>query len=706
MRLETRTRMRLCLMLVGLILSWPGSQAVTFPLTWSWSNPYPHGNNIIDIASNGQLWVQVAELGQMYSSTNWLLWTPVPTPTTNDLRAVTFFNNQIVVSGASGTILSGSSTSSLALINLGTTDWLEGVAASPKLVVVVGDNGAIYTSSDALNWQRQPQAFTDWLRSAAYGNPGGLDTFVAVGEAGFVATSHDGTHWQAQSSLTSADLNRVCWFSGQFWALGDSGVAFTSSAGTQWQAVSSGATNTLNAFAGIDSMRLLAGDSEVRFKSGRNAWSNELDPTKPYPPPTWTYLSASTTTNVPASTNNTDVSSAFLLCGRTGMMAEGLISTNSSTNAWFVPSNSVWNWLWDVKHFPNLYLAVGDIATILSSPDGLAWTPELPPDSATNSIFLGVGGNTNMAVAVGSAGTIITSANSFKSVVTTNADGSLSTNQVSTLGIFWQGVQPPLTTQDLQGVTVFGNTFVVSGGSGIILTSPDGAAWTAHSTPTSNFLSSLEAFPGGLVAVGKAGTILTSPTGSTWALHSLQTTNWIYRVRYLNGKLIAVGQNGMILTSADGVSWTFQNSGTAAWLNDVQYLSNTYFAVGNQGTVLTSPDALNWTPRGIITGKSIFGAANDGAMLVVVGIEGIILRSQIVPIDLTVRFVNFPSSPGQNSFLFSGYPGEQFTLDRSTNVPSWTTGPLLQIGTSGTLPYSDGQTNSPFRQFFRATPKM
>jgi len=90
---------------------------------------------------------------------------------------------------------------------------------------------------------------------------------------------------------------------------------------------------------------------------------------------------------------------------------------------------------------------------------------------------------------------------------------------------------------------------------------------------------------------------------------------------------------------------------------------------------------------------------------VVAGVEGVIVRSRIVPLDPTIHFVQFPARPDQTSFLFSGQPGQQFTLDRSLDILNWTVGALLQINNSGVLPYTDPGTNSPLHQFFRATPK-
>jgi hypothetical protein len=666
--------------------------AATNPLSWEWSNPTPHGNNIIDVAFTNGSWIQVAERGQIYTSSNLLHWTRQPGHTTNALRSITTFKNLVLISGENGVILSGPSPSELGLIQLATSDWLEGITASPQVAVAVGDNSAIYTSSDGRDWQRQAPPFNAWLRSVTYGTPGGIGTFVAVGEAGFVATSSDGSLWQARPRLGSQDLNKVSWFNGEFWIAGDSGVLFQSSSATAWQTVNTGASRNLNAFAGSAAARLVAGDSEVRLKPGFLSWMNELDPLKPAPPPAWTYLSAISL-----------APDRFLLCGRSGMMVEGNLLT-SNLAAWIEFSDSPRNWLWDVKRFPELYLAVGDRATILSSLEGMVWDTEVPPLPGTDSVFLGIGGRTNLAVAVGSAGTIIISPDQKQTIITTNPDGTLVTNQISTLGIAWDAIQPPPANVDLQGVTSFGNLVVVSGGSGTILTSPDGRLWTRRATPTTSFLSSLESFPGGLVAVGRNGTILTSPDALTWTQRVSRTTNWIYKVRFAGDRLVAVGQNGTILTSLDGAAWTPQLSRTSNWLNDVQFVNNNYYAIGNQGTVLSSSNAVDWSHQGTITGKSLFGAAHHNGLLVLVGVEGAILRAQTSPSSTPVYFLQFPTRPDQSTFSFSGQPGQKFTLDRSSDIINWATGPLIEIGSSGTLLYQDTRPNSTPHQFFRAKP--
>lgn len=661
--------------------------AVTFPLRWHWSNPTPHGNNIIDMAYHNGVYVEVAERGQVLSSEDLALWIPRDTHVTNTLQAVGYFQDRLIVTGENGLVLYADSLDAIQSVDLGTTDWLEGVAASTNLLVAVGDNAAIYTSVDGATWQRRPQPFSTWLRSVTYG----AGVFVTVGEGGFIATSADGVSWVPRTSRTTNDLNKVVWTTNAFWVAGDGGTVLLGlNNGTTWQSLSSGATNVLYTTAGYAGSTLVAGNVEVRLRSNL-VWSDQLDPSQsPSPAPRWTYFSSLWD------------GSAYLLGGRSGMLVQG-VQTNA-TAAWQTPTSPIRNWLWDVTRTPGLYVAVGDHANIMTSDNGLDWELELVPDAVTNSIFLGVGGTTNLLVAAGSSGSLVYSPNAQRTVVTTNADGSTTTNTGSAFGVVWYAVTPnPAPNDDLQGVGTLGNLIVVTGGSGAILTSADGTNWTRRTALTTNFLSSVTDFPGGLVAVGDRGTILLSPDGASWTAHPFGTTNWVYRVRYLGGQLIAVGQNGLILVGTDGVSWTPQASGTSRWLNDVAYLDNTYFVVGNQGTVLTSPNAAAWTNLGTITEKSLYGLAVNGGQLIAVGTEGTILRSQIIPQLTPVNILKFSRTSGQNLFLFSGQADQRFTLDASTTLTNWITGPLLEFyDSSGTLLYLP-DTNAAPMEFYRTT---
>jgi hypothetical protein len=680
------------LLTAGLTLS-----AAAAPV-WRWSNPTPHGNNIVDMADHNGLTIQVAERGQIYASYDLDLWLPGDTHTTNALRAVTFFGERIVVTGERGTVLYADSENDFktGLLLEGPTDnWLESVAASSNLVVAVGDNAAIYTSSDGINWHKQSPGFINWLRSVVFG-PG---YFVTVGEGGLIATSTNGTSWTKRASGVSLDLNKIIWAANRFYVVGDSGVILTSAAGLTWQRVTtSGATNALfSAVSGSNNALLVLGEDELRLLEN-SVWSNQLDASKPASAPSWTYYSGFARSN------------SFLVAGRTGLMIEG-VKTNASGYSWIPLTRPIRNWLWDVAGVAGLYVTVGDHATIMTSDNGIDWTLENVPDSVTNSTFLGIGGTTNLLLAAGSGGSLVFSPNTTVTITVTNTQGTntvITNQQVNTFGLLWNDIQPRPTTNDLQGVATFGDLFVVTGDRGTILTSSNGTNWTQRPSPTNKFLSSVSSSPNTLVAVGEKGVIVTSPDGLAWTLKAFGTTNWIYRVRYLGGQFIATGQDGLIVTSTNGLDWTRQSSGTTAWLTDVAFIDGTYFIVGTQGTVLTSTNAVDWANPGAITQKSLYGASTQAGQLIAVGIEGVILRSQIRPQLDPVRILQYSRQQStnsiQNAFLFSGKPDQRFTLDRATDFTTWIIGPTLEFfDSSGTLLYIETVTNNPPKEFFRAT---
>jgi hypothetical protein len=684
-------------------------------LTWTWSNPQPHGNDIVDMAWNGTLGVQVCELGQVYTSPNLIDWFPQNSNLTNDLEAVTFFGNRIIIAGASGAVAYSDDGVNFTAGSLHTTNWIVSLAASSNLVVAVGDNGALYTSTDGAAWHLQsppPDLYPYWLLSVAYGN----GVFVTTGEQGYIATSTNGTNWTERSIAESyGDLEDVAWIdtSGShtifpytgFWTVTDAGYAFYSTTnGASWTPFSFGSqdpsTNVLYTVAADNVTGLLAGDLEVRLGSivtNGLVWPSQIGSALTNVPP-WTYFAALLNTN-----------SAYELAGYDGMLVQSSLTNDAYT--WDTPHYSARDWLFQVTLANGLYVAVGDNVRIMTSDNGASWTVEEVPltnsVSTTNTVFLCVGGTTNLLAAAGTKGSLAVSPNVLVPIVETNGDGSLSTNYASSLGVIWYSLPAPAgTTNDLAGICAFNSNFFLIGGNGTILNSPDGTNWTKRSSGTANYLSGIAAFTNGLlVLTGNEGAILTSPDGTNWASHPPGTTNWLYRLRCLNGRLLAVGENGAMLTSTNGTNWTSLHSGVTNWLNDAIMISNTCYVVGNQGVVLASTNFINWTNIGTITAKSLDGAATQNGQLVVVGFEGSILRSQVYPILTPVNFISFGQSGGYNIFSVSGVVDQQFTLDSSTNLATWETGPLLDlINGDGTLIfYQSLPPTPPSAEFYRCT---
>jgi hypothetical protein len=674
---------------------------------WRWANPLPHGNNVMDMLVTTDLAVQVGDGGTIYVQRADQRWAPAVSGTTNYLRSVALMGERFITAGENGSILwSDDGDTFQAAQLLLTADWFEGVAASSQRAVAVGDNGSIYTSTNGLVWTKATSGTTEWLRGVAFG--GGV--FVAVGENGKILRSTTGTAWTSIVSGTTKHLNRVRYLggggAGQFIVVGDGGVGLSSPTGTApWTSLASGTTNNLFDVAVNDTGTLLVGDQQVRFRAtGGSSWSDQITTLATNAPPAWTYLSASGNSN------------SWLVAGRTGFLIEGT-RTDGSGYDWQPSPDSSHAWLWDLTVQNGIYVAVGDLATIQTSLDGILWAREVVPVPRTNTVLLGVGGTSNLLLAVGNAGNVLLSRAGTIEMAVTNYTGTnaVVTNvSVETLGVVWTNL-PFFTTTTLQGVAITDNLCIVCGDNGRIFTSQDAVAWVERATPTTNFLSAVAIGPTACVAVGNKGTLLRAGgDGSAWTGVSLGTTNWLYRVRWLDNQFVVVGQNGVIYTSPDAISWTARASSTTRWLTDIAHVESRWFVTGYQGTLIASTNLTNWSLLPLPTIKSLYAAATQNGQLLVAGIEGILLRNQIVPQLSPVNLLGYDISRVANTdsttsvyelFLLGGMPDQFFQFQSSTNLLNpWYINASLEIfdpsGTLYLLRIRDS-TNAPAAEFYR-----
>ncbi len=684
------------------------------PDRWRWSNPLPHGNNVMDMLVAKDVAVQVGDGGTVYVQREDERWATALSGVTNYLRSVAQMGERFLVVGENGCMLWSDDGNNFrpAQVSPATANWFEGVAASAQRAVAVGDNGAIYTTTTGTNWTQSTSGTSEWLRGVAFG--GGA--FVAVGENGTILRSTSGTSWTKTTSGT-AHLNRVRYLgtvgAGQFYIVGNGGVALSSATGSApWTSLNTGSTNNLFDVALNDTGLLVVGDQEVRFRaSGQTTWTNQVTALPTNAPPAWVYLSAY------------GVSNSWLVAGRTGLLLEGSRTNGASLYTWQPsPDESSHAWLWDVTVQRGIYVAAGDLATIQTSLDGILWAREVVPVPHTNVVLLGVGGTTNLLLAAGNAGTVLISQAGLTNLTITNYVGTnivITNTTFDFFGLIWTNL-PLFTTNTLQGVAAVSNLFVLSGDWGSIFTSPDGSNWTARATPTTNFLSGVAPGPDCWIAAGKNGTLLRSgPDAVSWSTVPLGTTNWLYRVRRVGGQFVVVGQNGALYTSADGTNWAARASGTTRWLNDVTFVDGTWFVVGTQGLLLSSSNLVNWTSLSVPSIKSLYGATTYDGQLVLTGIEGIVLRNQVVPRTTPVSFLAYDYSVATNSpatnnaivsayelFLLGGQPDQFFQFESCTNlgVAGWNTNATLELfDASGTiyLLRTRDLTNTPPRELYR-----
>lgn len=312
---------------------------------------------------------------------------------------------------------------------------------------------------------------------------------------------------------------------------------------------------------------------------------------------------------------------------------------------WVTITSGTDHWFFGMTYGNGIFVTVGDFGTILTSPDGVAWTER---DATVTNHLYGVGFGNNTFVAVGTLGKILTS-----------PDGTTWTVRSDS--------QAHPVSQNLYGVAYGNSTFVVVGGHGAILTSTDnGVTWVDPfwplSSPTANWLYATVYDTGAFVDAGAYGTVLTSPDAVNWNVETSGTALHLQGVAYGYGTFVAVGQSGTVLTSANGITWDVLwdepeegEKVTTEWLKGVAYDNGYFVAVGESGTIITSPDGTNWTLRTSGTSYDLEAVAYDSANAAFAAVGGygtILLDGDTIP-TLPVRIPE--GSPLYYSSLQSAY---------------------------------------------------
>ena len=184
------------------------------------------------------------------------------------------------------------------------------------------------------------------------------------------------------------------------------------------------------------------------------------------------------------------------------------------------------------------FLAVGAGGTLAFSGDGTSWT--LPTSNTTSNLYAAVYGASKYVV-VGDAGTVLTSPDGTNwttvPVGTTNALRGISFGVLSTT-----------TGTGSTATTTTTNYFVAVGDAGTVLTSNDAITWTLR-TPIPSARMNAVAFGGQFVAVGNGGAIFTSSDGTAWTARISNTANDLFGITRTANGYLAVGANGTNLTS-------------------------------------------------------------------------------------------------------------------------------------------------------------
>lgn len=191
-----------------------------------WLTSLSYGNDTFLAVGGGTINAHVI------TSTDGMSWTPQHHGTLAGLRGIAFDGQTLVAAGDQVILSSSNGVDWVERVN-DPSIYLRGLTYGNNLFVAVGSQ--ILTSVDGIQWS-QYLVEGPSLSSVIWGQ----DRFVAVGDNGAVMTSPDGMNWTAQEPLSSGSLSGLTWGNGLYVAVTASWPAevFTSSDGEQWHAQS------------------------------------------------------------------------------------------------------------------------------------------------------------------------------------------------------------------------------------------------------------------------------------------------------------------------------------------------------------------------------------------------------------------------------------------------------------------------------------
>lgn len=192
-----------------------------------------------------------------------------------------------------------------------------------------------------------------------------------------------------------------------------------------------------------------------------------------------------------------------------------------------------------------------------------------------------------------------------------DSNGSTSSRVSGTLQVL--AAQPAGT---LYGIAKGDDQYVAVGAGGAVVTSSDLVSWTLSSSGVTHLLRSITASPHGFVAVGDVGSsggegvILTSPDGVAWTVRyragqctagSCASPARLSKVIWSGTQFVVVGDErpspdavyALFLASPDGVTWTQRAAGkilvgdpdyVVPLMTSIAWSGNQFVAVGLDGT--------------------------------------------------------------------------------------------------------------------------
>lgn len=282
-----------------------------------------------------------------------------------------------------------------------------------------------------------------------------------------------------------------------------------------------------------------------------------------------------------------------------------LTTAAGSTNT---PPFTVLNKFRSVAYSGSVFVVTGDYGTILTSTDGISWTPRTtgqdPLIGAFNAsnwngsqfMISGDNGRTYRSPDGVSWGAVTSAGIGTQSLIWSGSQYMVSGNggtlMTSPDGGTWTSVSP--SNNDIYYSLAYSGSHYVVAGQNVNYRSGNGTSWTAITSPFDSKRRAVAWNGSSFTIVGPAGAFLTSSDGVNWLQSTMGQSFNLYAIASAGTDFVAVGFSGTIVKSP---SWTQQTSGTSQDLYGIIWTGSTYIAVGGNNTILTSPDGVTWTAR-------------------------------------------------------------------------------------------------------------
>ncbi len=169
-------------------------------------------------------------------------WNPGQSLVAGDLRGATFGATFVVV-GTNGAMFSTPDGISWTAINFVVASDLNAVFYGIGRYIAVGAGGVVLQSTDAATWTPESSGTPNHLYAGASNGV----VYLAVGANGVFAVSGDGQTWGTGNAGTSRDLTGLTYGNGIWVAVGANGTIVTSTDAATWQAVASQTSSDLKA---------------------------------------------------------------------------------------------------------------------------------------------------------------------------------------------------------------------------------------------------------------------------------------------------------------------------------------------------------------------------------------------------------------------------------------------------------------------------